>query len=374
MLDIVEQSETSIDALEQQLIDDELTIGRLRARQAETLAALDRAQIARIDAARNLQDWVAARLDVAHTTAKALVEAAKQLPEHPASQHRLASGEVTFDRALATARLAVAGAPEQLVADSDGFDVAGVRRLAARQRRVTVAEERESFRERFLTIQPTLDDGSWRMWGRLPAADGALIAQALIERGDQLRSDSGRAVPSSRAQRHADALVALAQDSLDGKGGRNGHAGAGSAVVSIFVDAATAAATSGEAGGEVACGPRVGPAVLEEMLCSGSMQVIAIDRLTPLAASATSRAIPPAVRRAVLHRDGGCVIEGCSSRYRLQPHHEIPYALGGTHDPDNLVTLCWYHHHVAIHGCGYRLDPASPPQRRRLLPPIRGPD
>jgi hypothetical protein len=85
--------------------------------------------------------------------------------------------------------------------------------------------------------------------------------------------------------------------------------------------------------------------------------------------SYATRAIPPAVRRYVAWRDGGCTIDGCRSRYRLQPHHVRHRADGGGHEPDNLTTLCWYHHHVAIHVSDFRIDPHSPPQRRRLLPP-----
>jgi hypothetical protein len=69
-----------------------------------------------------------------------------------------------------------------------------------------------------------------------------------------------------------------------------------------------------------------------------------------------------------------CTVAGCTSRYRLQIHHIIRWADGGRTDPENLTTLCWFHHHVVIHGQGFRIDPDSPPQRRRLLrPPIHGP-
>ena len=86
-----------------------------------------------------------------------------------------------------------------------------------------------------------------------------------------------------------------------------------------------------------------------------------------------ARTMPPAVHRFVQYRDGGCTIAGCSSRYRLQPHHIIPRSEGGSNEPENLATCCWFHHHVAIHGNGFRIDPTSPPQRRRLLPPARDP-
>ncbi|MEE8491617.1 MAG: HNH endonuclease, partial [Acidimicrobiia bacterium] len=49
-------------------------------------------------------------------------------------------------------------------------------------------------------------------------------------------------------------------------------------------------------------------------------------------------------------------------------HHIVPRSQGGTHDVENLATLCWWNHHVAIHGRGYRIDPTSPPQRRRIIP------
>lgn len=369
MLLIAEQSATSIDALEQALIEAELAIGRLRSIQARALGALDQAQVARMDGARSLSEWVAARLDVTSATARGLAEAARQLPEHPDTQRRLAAGEVSFDRAVATARLAASGASENLLAESAGFDLAGVQRLAARRHRTDRADERATFRDRYLVIQPTLDEGTWRLWGELPAGDGAVVETALTERGDRLRPTAGNpgAAPTSTgAQRRADALVSIALDSLEGGATADVRS---TPVMTVFVDAATAGETDGEAGAEIAGGPRIGPAALEEILCTGAIQVVSMIGLTPIAASATTRAIPPATRRAVLYRDGGCVVAGCRSRYRLQPHHVIPYSRGGSHHPDNLATLCWYHHHVAIHGAGFRLDPDSPPQRRRLLPP-----
>jgi hypothetical protein len=85
--------------------------------------------------------------------------------------------------------------------------------------------------------------------------------------------------------------------------------------------------------------------------------------------------IPPRLRRFVSDRDGAvCTIAGCTSPYRLQVHHITRWADGGRTDPENLTTLCWFHHHVVIHGQGFTIDPDTPPQRRRLLRPrIHGP-
>ena len=64
-----------------------------------------------------------------------------------------------------------------------------------------------------------------------------------------------------------------------------------------------------------------------------------------------SRAIPAAAKRLVWERDQGCcsyVDRGsgrrCGSRHRLQIDHVLPYARGGSAEPDNLRLLCAAHH------------------------------
>ena len=62
-----------------------------------------------------------------------------------------------------------------------------------------------------------------------------------------------------------------------------------------------------------------------------------------------TRAIPAQTRREVFKRDEGrCTFvdaEGrpCSSTWRVEFHHRIPYASGGTHDPDNIELRCRAH-------------------------------
>jgi hypothetical protein len=109
------------------------------------------------------------------------------------------------------------------------------------------------------------------------------------------------------------------------------------------------------------------------ILCESPIDVIA--RTTagePLAVGMASTAISPKTRRYVLARDGGiCTVDGCGSTYRLQPHHLTERRDGGNNHHSNLTSLCWYHHHVVVHGRGFRIDPDSPPRRRRFHPPDR---
>ena len=234
---------------------------------------------------------------------------------------------------------------------------------------MTRRSERESFADRYLAMQPSLDRSIWRLWGQLPGVEGEITETALARRADSLPHAISASTPG---QRNADAPAALSQDSLDG-GPSNGEVAMSTPLVSIFVDGEQAT-TRGETGAEIAAGPRVGPATLERLLCEGRVQVIQLQDARPVRATSASRAIPSATRRFVLWRDSGCVIDACTSRYRLQPHHVQPWSQGGSHLAENIATLCWYHHHVAIHGSGFRLDPESPALRRRLVPPEYGPD
>jgi 5-methylcytosine-specific restriction endonuclease McrA len=162
--------------------------------------------------------------------------------------------------------------------------------------------------------------------------------------------------------------VSVCQDSLGAF-----EAGPGTEpVVKVMVDAALASATAGEAGAEIVAGPRVGPGLLAELLCTGRIEAnLTREDGTVVGLGDSASAIPPRLRRHVLARGGGCTVAGCRSRYRLQVHHLVERSRGGSNHPDNLTTLCWMHHHVAVHRLGFRVDPASPPGRRRLIPPHR---
>lgn len=363
--------EERIDGWVAELKECEAQIGDLRARQGVLINELGKRDIAQRHGARTIVEWVEATLDMSRSVASDLVFGVRWFARFRSIDNRFVEGLVSFDRAIATLRLAQAGADPQLVESSEHLDLHDVARLSGRQRRMTRRDERRAFADRFCTAQPTLDESSWRISGQLPGLEGRTFAKALQDRADEFRHlPSGDY--STRAQRQADALVAMAQDSLDrGNGDSTDSTGP---AVALFVDLDAANGTGGELGAEVEYGPRVGPNTLETLLCTGSVQVVGLRDGRPVVTSHATKAIPQAMRRFVAWRDGGCTIDACWSRYRLQPHHIRERRHGGAHDPDNLTTLCWYHHHVAIHGNGFQIDPDSPRGRRRLSRPRTGPD
>jgi hypothetical protein len=69
---------------------------------------------------------------------------------------------------------------------------------------------------------------------------------------------------------------------------------------------------------------------------------------------ARTRTIPPALRRALHHRDPGCRFPGCGSRF-TQGHHIRHWAHGGPTTLSNLARLCTRHHR-AVHEEGYTVE------------------
>ena len=242
---------------------------------------------------------------------------------------------MSFDRAEALGRFA---------GDPDEFAHLGLSALhqIASTTETTSTSEADVFEGRELFMQPTLDHSRWKLWGHLPGVDGTIIQDALFAKADTFPHE---AQTTSRATRHADALTAICLDSLTGTS--DGDPGTSTVGITVFVD------TRLGPNGYVPAGPAVGPNTLAEIVCTGTTEVTAISADgTPLGVGRRTAKIPPRLRRFVLGRDRGCTAAGCTSRYRLQPHHKQHWADGGKTDAEQP------HHTVLV-----------PPPRDR--PPTR---
>ncbi|HEV8583934.1 MAG TPA: HNH endonuclease [Methylomirabilota bacterium] len=69
---------------------------------------------------------------------------------------------------------------------------------------------------------------------------------------------------------------------------------------------------------------------------------------------ARTRTIPPALRRALQHRDRGCRFPGCGLPFG-QGHHIQHWANGGPTTLSNLAMLC-RRHHRAVHEEGFQVE------------------
>jgi hypothetical protein len=298
------------------------------------------------DGYRSIVDWFAARADVSHQTARSLCWTDSRLAEAPEVAEQLASGEFSFDRAEQLARL-----PEEQRQDHEGYDISQLRRRVAHYQRMTPKRESQIANSGFLNFQVSADETTTSVWGELPGFDARLVEKAIDQRADEIIGSE--APPLGVAQRRALALVAICQDSLyDTETGSE----AIPVEVAVTVDARTAARDGGETGVSVLAGPRLGRRAIEEIFCDGIVDVIGVsENGEPLGLGRKTRTVSRKLRRHVVTRDGGCTVEACTSRYRLEVHHSTPWSHGGRTDPANLITLCWYHHHISIHREGLQI-------------------
>jgi hypothetical protein len=329
----------TVDEREQRLIAAEETIARLRAIQLEDLAALDTAQVATGDGCKSLSEWVAARLDVSLDTARSLVRTMRRTAGRSDLRQALASGTVSFDRVEAVSK----------ITDQAGLllhlDVAGVAREAARRARVTAEDETRSLEDSYLVLQPSLDESWWQGHFGLDGYLGSIVDKALSERADQLPAlPDGTRGSSSWRKAMALADVCMGEDAPANQ-------------LTVFVDATQAAETSGQSGVILEAGPKVGRRVLEGILCDSDVEVIArTEDGEYMNYGRRYRTATPAQKRALLDRYAGrCAADGCDSRYRLEAHHSTSWTQGGETNLDEMVLLCWFHHHVVVHRRGFMI-------------------
>jgi hypothetical protein len=118
-----------------------------------------------------------------------------------------------------------------------------------------------------------------------------------------------------------------------------------------------------------------GPAGLAAALRTGTLAGPAAALSLPLDIGAATDTIPVHLRRAVTLRDRHCRFPGCEQPpAACDIHHIIHRDDGGPTSLDNLLMLCRFHHHIAIHRWGWTITlhpdattTAQSPGRTRTL-------
>jgi hypothetical protein len=243
------------------------------------------------------------------------------------------------------------------------LEVAGVHREAAKRVRVSVADEYRTAGDRFLVLQPNLDESWFKLWGGLDGYSGAIVDKVLTESADNL-PDLPDGTKPDLSWRKATALVeCLVSDEPP------------PAQVTVIVDAHHAVDTNGEAGVTLEAGARVGRQALQAVLCDATTEVVArTEDGRYMDYGPRQRTAPPTLKRALLAEYGfRCAADGCESRYRLQVHHKTPWAQVRRTDQADLIVLCWFHHQVVVHDRGFQIVIHETGRIRFRKPESRGP-
>jgi len=155
------------------------------------------------------------------------------------------------------------------------------------------------------------------------------------------------------AQQQADALALVAETALH-RGIDLGAPGDRYQVV-VHVDAPVLADPDAPGQSVLEDGSHVSAETSRRLACDASRVVMRHDVHDHIVeVDARTRTIPPALRRALHHRDQGCRFPGCGVRFG-QGHHIRHWAHGGPTTLSNLALLC-RRHHRAVHEEGYQID------------------
>ena len=332
---------------------------------------------------RSCAAWLSWRVGLAPGAAREHVRVARALGTLPLLAQALARGELSYAKVRALTRVATPETEERLLAVGRAGTADHVERIVRGWRRVDrQAEAREAARQhasRALHVYPD-SDGTVIVRGRLTPEVGALLVQALAAARESLyqqaREKEPVGDPPTMVQQQADALALLAETALH-HGLDPGAPGERYQVV-VHVDAEVLADPDQPGQSVLEDGARVPAGTSQRLACDASRVVM---RHGPdgrvVEVDARTRTIPPALRRALHHRDRGCRFPGCGVRVG-QGHHIHHWAQGGPTTLSNLALLC-RRHHRAVHEEGYRLERQADGELRfrrpngRLLPEVPTP-
>ena len=319
---------------------------------ASLLVRINQADSARAweqDGATSCAAWLVAHLGIANSTARAWTETASALRELPATAAAFAEGRLSYDQVRTICRFATPESDVDLAEASQWMSVGQLGRIARRHAFVDLNTLDEAYRRRHFEWRHDEERHTIFFRGQLPDDRGAVVVRSLERLAYTTPHDPDLALYDGFGPRAADALYAMASQSLgvDTDPDR--------ATVVVHVPAA-AFAGAAQGNGVVAGGPALHPESVRRLACDGRIQFIADDvDSKPVGIGRTSRQIPPWLKRLIEERDHGCRFPGCSYEHWVHAHHIVHWSHGGPTDLDNLITLCGFHHRL-VHERGWRIS------------------
>jgi hypothetical protein len=318
---------------------------------------------------RSCAAWLSWRVGLDLGAARERVRVARALGRLPLLAQALARGELSYAKVRALTRVATPETEARLLGVGRAGTAAHVERIVRGwryvDRRAEAREAAQRHRSRGLCVYQDAD-GMVVVRGRLEPEVGALFMQALAAAREMLYQrargrDGNVAVrhgnvsaetPPSMAQKQADALALLAETALH----HELDPGAPGERYQVVVHVEAEALADKDHAGQPVLegGTRVSAETSRRLACDASRVVMRHDEDgRAVEVGARTRTIPPALRRALHHRDQGCRFPGCNVRFG-QGHHIRHWAHGGPTTLSNLAMLC-NRHHRAVHEEGFQV-------------------
>ena len=334
-----------------------LELGRLAERvQAElvrTVAVWDGNGDYAVDGSLNGTAWLAHRVPMTRAAAARLVATARMTRGSDRVEKALAVGDVTVSHVEQIARVSrrredIFATHGDVLVDAalelrpEEFRTAAARWRALADDEIGTSDDPHDASRNELTLSPTLGGVALRGWFN---PEMGIEIRNLLENYGHPDPVRGSKVPRTKAARTAEALYALLF----------GERGEAPKNIDIVIDEQTMAGEWSTDLRDARCdvdgyGPVpcslirrwLSDAVLRRIVKAGS-EILDVGHATRLAT--------PAQRRALRHRDGGCVVPDCARPPRwTDAHHVVAYLGGGPTDLANLALVCRRHHHMLDHG------------------------
>jgi len=327
--------------------------------------------------------WLNVYCGIGMVAAREKVRVAHAIRKLPAINEAFRDGRISYSKVRAMTRVATPENEPVLLNIALHGTAAHVERTVRCYRKVERLEEAAraaaAHRDRYLQFRYVSDEQQ-AIHAVLPVEVAELVRQAIDRAVELLEPASGDSAESWGARR-ADALRLIASQFLEQRAEEAGSSDRYQVVVHIdhallSEDARTPTADSHASARPVLCeledGPTLAIETARRLACDGALVGLVDDAEgQPLNVGRRTRAIPPALKRALKARDKGCRFPGCPHTRYTQGHHIEHWADGGETRLSNLITLCQHHHHL-VHEGGYRiaitddgvfrfLDPAGEP-------------
>jgi hypothetical protein len=294
--------------------------------------------------------------------AREKVRVAHALTGLPKISASMARGELSYSKVRALTRVATEATEETFLMIALHGTAYHVENVVRHFRQAQEAEElsREARQQSTRTLDYWYDtDGSLVLKARLPALAGAMVVKALeaaLASAPEADSsaDFAEEHPASIQCRRADALAQIAEGYLQAPA-QSITADRHQVVVHVDADCLI----DRRAGRcHLEDGPSLSIETARRIACDASLVRITESAGAILDVGRKTRAIPPAIRRALNARDAGCCFPGCTFKRHLDAHHVDHWADGGKTNLANLVSLC-RNHHRSVHEGGIVIKPRA---------------
>lgn len=342
-------SDGNLAALENQITELAAHIAAARCRLIELIGRYDELGGWQRSGHQSLAHWLNWRCGMGMNAARETVRVARALPELPEIAAAFRVGQLSFSKVRALTRVATSNNESMLLRLARAGTASHLERILRGYRRAQDLQAANAVHEQRRLTCFFDEDGALVISGRLPPEVGALLMKALDAARDP---DADFDEPAAN---RADALGRIAESFL-----ANGHAaskGGDKHLVQVTVNPEALRETDSPQAH--ACidndGACLSTATAQRIACDASLLALYENNAgEPLSVGRKTRVIPPAVERALRHRDRSCRFPGCDHRHFLDAHHIKHWAHGGETALDNLALLC-RRHHRALHEGGFTM-------------------